>query len=65
MTKQFIFIILIGLFISFKSEKNEINTPKGTLDVALSNIRNTDGFIYIFIYSYENQYPYEPYQFAH
>lgn len=62
MTKQFIFIILIGFTFSFKSKKNEIKIPKGTLDVALSNIRNTNGFIYIFIYSYANQYPYEPYK---
>ena len=37
-------------------------SPKGTLDISLSNIRNSKGYIYIFIYSYENQYPYEPYK---
>lgn len=38
------------------------NSNEGTLDVSLSNIRNSKGHIYIFIYSYENQYPYEPYK---
>ncbi len=32
------------------------------LRIELSNIRNTDGYIYIFIYAYENQYPYKPYK---
>ena len=62
MTKTLYFIILSCFVISFQSSKQSVNIPKGTLDVALTNIRNTDGFIYIFIYSYENQYPYEPYK---
>lgn len=62
MTKLFYIIFLSGLILSFTSSVQTTKTPNGTLDIALSNIRNTDGYIYIFIYSYENQYPYEPYK---
>lgn len=31
-----------------------------TLNITLDNIRNTKGNLYIFIYKYENQYPYNP-----
>jgi len=34
----------------------------GTLKIDLSNIRNNKGYIYIFIYQYENQFPYSPYK---
>ena len=30
--------------------------------IELSNIRNHKGHIYVFIYAYENQYPYNPYK---
>ena len=33
------------------------------IDIHLSNIRNAEGYIYIFIYTYKNQYPYEPYKY--
>jgi uncharacterized protein (DUF2141 family) len=29
----------------------------------LSNIRNTEGSIYVFVYAYKNQYPYKPYKY--
>lgn len=34
----------------------------GTLKIGLSNIRNNNGYIYIFLYQYDNQYPYNPYK---
>ena len=61
------FKILSLLFFTLlicSTQKGQVikNGPAGTLDVSLSNIRNSKGYIYIFIYSYENQYPYEPYK---
>ncbi len=34
-----------------------------SIELNLSNIRNTDGCIYVFVYSYENQYPYNPFAY--
>ena len=59
MKKLFTLFLIVGLGLSFNTKPI---VTKGTLDVSLSNIRNNDGYIYIFIYSYENQYPYEPYK---
>jgi len=39
-----------------------IANKTGTLDISLSNIRNSDGYIYIFVYQYEDQYPYNPFK---
>ncbi len=39
----------------------QVSTPP--IDIHLSNIRNPEGYIYIFIYTYKNQYPYEPYKY--
>ena len=58
MSRLLYILILFFLIFSFQE-----NTNQGTLDISLSNIRNTEGYIYIFIYSYENQYPYEPYKY--
>jgi uncharacterized protein (DUF2141 family) len=61
--RKTIFILLISfLVISMQMNCAIIYTKKGTLDISLSNIRNNNGNIYIFIYSFENQYPYEPYK---
>jgi len=45
-------------------QKIDTSTPKktGTLKINFSNIRNNKGYIYIFIYQYDNQYPYNPYK---
>jgi uncharacterized protein (DUF2141 family) len=51
-------MLLVGLSFTYKPK----NSNDGTLDITLTNIRNNNGNIYIFIYSYENQYPYEPYK---
>ena len=62
MLKPIYFLLFIFLVCSFQEFGHSKNSIDGTLDISLSNIRNTDGYIYIFIYSYENQYPYEPYK---
>ena len=59
MTKVLIIFFLLTITFSFKT-KTEV--AEGTLDINLTNIRNNDGYVYIFIYTYENQYPYEPYK---
>ena len=59
--KKILFLIFITSLMLSVTQKNN-NAPEGSLDINLTNIRNNDGFIYIFIYSYENQYPYEPYK---
>ena len=61
MCKPLYILIFSFLLFSFKSEYSSIE--KGTLNINLSNIRNADGYIYIFIYQYENQYPYSPYKY--
>jgi len=61
-----ILLILLSLtFIitSFQKETKTIVNKSGTLQIKLSNIRNTKGYIYIFIYAYKNQYPYSPYKY--
>lgn len=36
------------------------NIKAGDLYLNLDHIRNNEGVIYIFLYDYENQYPYQP-----
>ena len=60
MKKLLFFILTTSLLLSVTQKEN--NSLEGSLDINLTNIRNNDGFLYIFIYSYENQYPYEPYK---
>lgn len=60
-------LIYLFLITSLISSAQLINSSEpfinnGLLEISLSNIRNTDGYIYIFIYSFENQYPYDPYK---
>lgn len=60
---KLLYFLLISLSVCSFHKVNQLKTSgQGTLDITLSNIRNTDGYIYIFIYSYENQYPYSPYK---
>lgn len=54
---KFLFIGLGLLCLpAFTPESNQ-----STLTVEFNNIRNRDGKIFVFIYSYENQYPDNPY----
>lgn len=62
MCKIIAILFFTYLVCSIQSNKPVDNSKEGTLDVSLSNIRNSKGYIYIFIYSYENQYPYSPYK---
>ena len=60
---RLLYILLLPFLVcSIQGVKTNKINPEGTLVISLSNIRNNDGYIYIFIYSYENQYPYEPYK---
>lgn len=51
------------LLVSFKTKQIESSENSDALIINLSNIRNEEGFIYVFLYSYENQYPYKPYKY--
>ena len=62
MRKQFKNIaILLAVLISFGFVSP--NDHKGDLLIKLDNIRNNNGVIYVFLYSYENQYPHEPFTY--
>jgi len=69
MKKQFkpiglILIVLLSFsFSDSKGMESEVNSDSGDLLINLNNIRNNEGVIYIFLYSYENQYPHEPYTY--
>lgn len=52
-----IFCLLLSSF-KYKGDKR-----LDSLKVQLSNIRNNKGVVYVFIYSYSNQYPYNPYKY--
>jgi uncharacterized protein (DUF2141 family) len=53
--------LLIVIFISM-AFKSVDNSPNHQIDISLSNIRNNKGYLYIFIYTFKNQYPYEPFK---
>ncbi len=58
---RLIYLFLMGFVsISFSPIPQVSTSP---IDIHLSNIRNAEGYIYIFIYTYKNQYPYEPYKY--
>lgn len=44
---------------AFAEEKKD-QASNHTLNIQLDNIRNNKGNLYIFIYKYENQYPFNP-----
>lgn len=54
-----IFTILCLALLIFSSSRP---VSKVYFDINLSHIRNSEGVFYIFIYTYKNQYPYEPYK---
>jgi uncharacterized protein (DUF2141 family) len=41
---------------------DEPKTVPSTLSIEFTDVRNTDGTLYIFIYNYQNQYPDNPYK---
>lgn len=53
-------LIILVVITAFKPA--DINSNH-QIDINLSNIRNNEGYLYIFIYTYENQYPYEPFKY--
>ena len=55
-------LILCLCYLSWSIQSIDSIEVDGTLDINLSNIRNNNGYIYIFIYQYDNQYPYNPYK---
>ena len=61
MVRFVLFFFLSTTLFSFTSREKAIDAGS-TLEVKLSNIRNSDGHIFVFIYAYENQYPYKPYK---
>lgn len=55
-------LFFLGLsFSSFCWKENP--NPTNTVQLELSNIRSADGHIYVFLYTYENQYPYAPFAY--
>lgn len=62
MLKSTLFIILFFSLTSIQKSEAIQEEKTGTLKIGLSNIRNNNGYIYIFLYQYDNQYPYNPYK---
>jgi len=62
MLKSILFIILFFSLTSIQKSEAIQEEKTGTLKIGLSNIRNNNGYIYIFLYQYDNQYPYNPYK---
>ena len=56
-------ILILTLLCLCSFQNNDSATISNSdLTLSLSNIRNSKGSIYVFLYSYENQYPYKPYK---
>lgn len=55
---SFILIALTSLSLSYAKENNNTST---SLIIDFNKIRNKKGVIHVFLYNYENQYPYNPY----
>ncbi|MEO9532070.1 MAG: DUF2141 domain-containing protein [Crocinitomicaceae bacterium] len=47
----------------FLAPLQQEETEKCTLTVELSNIRNNEGSLFIFLYNYENQFPDNPFKY--
>lgn len=61
---KLIFLLLLYFSISSVQKAEPALVVKtGTLKIELTNIRNNDGYIYIFLYQYKNQFPYSPYKY--
>lgn len=53
-------ILILGSITTYAIEKNGADNQLYSLNIKLDNIRNTKGNLFIFIYKYENQYPFNP-----
>jgi uncharacterized protein (DUF2141 family) len=62
MIKSLSLLFLCFSISSIQKIDTVVSTQKGTLKIDLSNIRNNDGYIYIFLYQYKDQFPYNPYK---
>ena len=62
MLKLISLLLLCFSISSIQKTDSTVSSQKGILKIDLSNIRNNDGYIYIFIYQYKNQFPYHPYK---
>jgi uncharacterized protein (DUF2141 family) len=62
MLKPIALLLLCFSLSSIQKIDNLKGVKTGTLKINLSNIRNNEGYIYIFLYQYENQFPYAPYK---
>jgi len=59
--KNFALILFLFLGLSQVSMTNDTD-QNHAISLDFHNIRNTDGFMYIYLYNYSNQYPYHPYK---
>ena len=57
---SFLLLFCSGLYVSSKDDSIQKKDCNITLDI--SNIRNTDGIMHFFVFSYKNQYPDNPWQ---
>ena len=55
-------IKLLLLIVFAFSLKSNTTLQNNQIDINLSNIRNSKGYLYIFVYTFKNQYPYEPFK---
>lgn len=62
MLKSISFIFFCFSIWSIQTIDNSTILKTGTLKINLSNIRNNEGYIYIFLYQYSDQFPYSPYK---
>ncbi len=62
MKKTFSLILILALIVTTQLSVQE--SPKSTHSISLnfSNFRNNDGYLYIYLYKTEKQYPYHPYK---
>lgn len=63
MVKLLSVILAIGAcFMLYSFEEEEQVKRNAELSVLFDNIRSKDGKLHVFVYNYENQYPYNPYR---
>lgn len=55
-------IKLLLLIVFALALKSNTTLQNNQIDINLSNIRNSKGYLYIFVYTFKNQYPYEPFK---
>lgn len=62
MLKSIALLIICFSICSIQNSDTKPSKNTGILKINFSNIRNNDGYIYIFLYQYKNQFPYNPYK---